>query len=171
MKIQFYKIKASLKMCVMDDFFYNKRLVENSSYYIKNYQGEFYGTFLIDDVYNSVIPEENFRNEKYYKNMLQILLANNLIYKLCEYVNYSEFTCNFYLKTAVDYELFVSASSNQLIFNKTYYCLNAENNIVGPFQIKQNDSGEKLRDFLDKGLLLVPMKKQLFEPISNAKAS
>jgi hypothetical protein len=55
--------------------------------------------------------------------------------------------------------------------NSTYFCLNQENQILGPFKTKENHSGAKFREFLNKGLLLVPTKKQTFEPITNAKAS
>ena len=171
METKFYNIKASLKPCVLADFYSNKKIIENSVYYLKNYQGEFYGIFVIDQVYYNNCEEENLRIEKYYKNQIIELLTHNLAYKLADSVNFSDYTCNFYLKTAENFELFQSDTSNDLILNTTYFCLNQENQILGPFKTKENHSGAKFREFFNKGLLLVPTKKQTFEPITNAKAS
>lgn len=172
MEIKYYSIRGTLTKCSKEDFFQKGRIIENTTYYIKDESTlKFKGRFLIDSIYYNYKSSSDYEIiEKYYLNQINYLMSKNLIFKLQE--SYDNLKLNFkmYLQTALEFDIFYG-STNHLIFNTTYYCITSKNQILGPFKINENHSGAKFREFLDKGLILVPTKKQTFEPIQLAKAS
>lgn len=172
METKYYSINASLVRCSSSDFFdKDGRLFENKTFYIKDESNfQFKDRYYIGDIYGISITESDYiLNENYYRNQIKYLKDRGLIYKI---ENHKELEFNFklYLKTASESDLYIT-NTNFLIKNSTYYCINQDNQIIGPFEIHENHSGEKFRKFLDKGFLLVPIKKQTFESIKNQESA
>lgn len=172
METKYYSINASLVRCSSSDFFdKDGRIYENKTFYIKDEDTyQFKDRYKIGDIYGISITESDYKiTEDYYRNQINYLKDRGLIFKL-ENQKTLEFNFKLYLKTALESDLYYE-STNYLIHNTTYYCINHANQIIGPFEIHINHCGEKFRTFLDKGNLLVPIKKQTFEPIKNQESA
>lgn len=132
---------------------------------------KFIGSFIIDFFYyNYTDPIYLDQVEKYYLKQINYLLSKKIVFKLSEIKNTADYTIKLYLKTATAFDIFYG-DTNNMILNTTYYCINENNQIIGPLKIHENHSGEIFRTFLNNNFILVPTKKQLFEPIEIAKAS
>jgi hypothetical protein len=172
METKYYSIRSTFKKCSKEDFFQNGRIIENTTYYIKDETTlQFKDSYVIGSIYyNSITPSEYELTENYYLEEIEYLTTRNLVYKLDESFDLEAYNFRLYLKTASEFDIYYGAT-NHMIINTTYYCITGENKIVGPLKIEENHSGKKFRDFLNKGLLLVPTKKQTFETIKIAVAS
>lgn len=172
METKYYSINASLVRCSSSDFFdKDGRIFENKTFYIKDENSFlFKDRYKIGDIYGISITESDYiLTEEYYRKQINYLKDRGLIYKL-ENQKELEFNFKLYLKTACESDIYYD-STNYMIINTTYYCINHANQIIGPFEIHENHSGEKFRTFLDKGFLLVPIKKQTFESIKNQQSA
>lgn len=172
MEIKYYSIRGTLTRCSKEDFFQNGRIIENATYYIKDESTLlFKDRFVINEIYYDSVDSSDYKFlEKYYLKQIDYLTSKNLVYKLHDTYDNLKFNFKMYLQTATEFDIYYG-STNHMIINTTYFCITAENKIIGPFQIHDNHSPEKFREFLDKGILLIPTKKQLFEPVINSKAS
>ncbi|WP_298119318.1 hypothetical protein [Flavobacterium sp.] len=172
METKYYSIRGTLARCYKEDFLRNGKIIENATYYIKDESTfQFKGRYVINSIYyNEVTPGDDLLTEKYYLDQIDYLVSRSLVFKLQENYDSLKFNFNLYLQTATEFDVFYG-STNHMILNTTYYCITPQNQILGPFMIKENHSGEKFREWLVKGLLLVPTKKQTFEPFKIAAAS
>lgn len=172
METKYYSIRGTLARCSKEDFFQHGKIIENSTYYIKDARTfQFKDKFVIGDIYyNSINPSDYELIEKYYLEQIKYLTSNNLVFKLQENFDSLKFNFHLFLQSALESDIY-HGSTNHLIINATYFCITPQNQIIGPFNIHDNHSGEKFRDFLNKGLLLVPTKKQTFERFQIAAAS
>lgn len=172
METKYYSINASLVRCSSSDFYdRNGRIYENKTFYIKDENTYlFKDRYKIGDIYGISITESEYAlTEKYYRDQINYLKSRNLIYKL-ENTKDLEFNFKLYLRTALESDIYYTPT-NHMIINTTYYCINHANQIIGPFEIDENHSGEKFRTFLEKGFLLVPIKQQNFESIKLQKSA
>jgi len=172
MDTKYYSIRGTLARCYKEDFFRHGRIIENVTYYIKDESNfQFKDKYVIGSIYyNSITPSEYELTEKYYLEQIEYLTTRNLVFKLQENYDSLKYNFNLYLQTANEHDIYYG-STNHMIINTTYYCITPHNQILGPFTIQDKHSGEKFRDFLAKGLLLVPTKKQTFELFKIAAAS
>jgi len=172
MEIKYYSIRGTLARCCKDDFFRHGRIIENATYYIKDESTfQFKDRYVIDSIYhNSITPSDYQLTEKYYLEQIEYLTSRNLVFKLQENYDSLKYNFNLYLQTASEFDIYYG-STNHMRINTTYYCITPQNQILGPFNIEEKHSGEKFRNFLQKGLLLVPTKKQTFELFKMAVAS
>jgi hypothetical protein len=172
METKYYSIRGTLARCTKEDFFQHGKIIENATYYIKDESTfQFKDRYVIDSIYgNSIEPKDYELTEKYYLEQIEYLTSRNLVFKLQDNFDSLKYNFNLYLQTASEFDIYYG-STNHLKINTTYYCITPQNQILGPFTIKDNHSGEKFRDFLVKGLLLVPTKKQTFELFKIAAAS
>lgn len=173
MEIKYYSIRRTLVRCSKSDFFdTHGRILENTTYYIKDESTyQFKDRYFIGSIYGVSNDREDYRlTENYYLDQINYLLASNLIFKLTDNHNVQDYNFKLYLKSAESDDIF-TATTDWLLFNKTYFCINSQNQIIGPMTIFPNHSGEEFRELLNKGLILVPLKKQTFEPFKLAAAS
>lgn len=172
MDTKYYSIRGTLARCYKEDFFRHGRIIENTTYYIKDESTfQFKDRYVIDSIYyNSITPSDYELTEKYYLEQIEYLTSRNLVFKLQQNYDSLKYNFNLYLQTATELDIYYG-STNHMRINTTYYCINEHNQIVGPFTIEEKHSGLKFRDFLSKGFLLVPTKKQTFEPYRIAAAS
>ena len=172
METKYYSIRGTLTKCSKEDFFHHGRIIENTTYYIKDETTlQFKDRYVIGSIYyNSITTSEYELTENYYLEQIEYLTSKNLVYKLQDNFDSEEHNFKLFLKTASEFDIYYG-STNHMIINTTYYCITGQNKIVGPLIIKENHSGKKFREFLNKGLLLVPTKKQTFESIKIAVAS
>lgn len=172
METKYYSIRGTLAKCSTEDFFSNGRIIENTTYYIKDeITCKFKDRYVIGSIYhNSIMPSEYQLKENYYLEQIEYLTTRHLVYKLEENYDNEAFNFKLYLKTASEFDIYYGAT-NHMILNTTYFCITNDNKIIGPLQIQEKHSGKKFRDSLEKGLLLVPTKKQSFEVFKIAAAS
>lgn len=164
METKFYTIPGRLKKISRTDILSScGKFSENTLFFIKNIGTlEFYGTYKITNVNTHLDNEESRRNIEYHKNEVEILLANHLIYKLTEDDVNCDFKFKMYIRTADEFDVFEGA--NFLAMNTIYY-VHEENVIKGPFYINSYTIVETIKEKLAQGKILVPYKKQKFEPI------
>lgn len=173
MEIKYYAIRRTLVRCSKSDFFdTHGRILENTTYYLKDESTyQFKDRYYIGSIYGiSIDPSDYKLTEDYYLRQINYLVASNLVFKLTDNHNTLDFNFKLYLKSAESDDLF-TATTNWLLTNTTYFCINNQNQIVGPLTIFSNHSGDEFRELFNKGLILVPLKKQTFEPFKFAAAS
>lgn len=170
MEIKYYVVNAHLVRCVLEDLVKpDGSFVENKMFFVKDIASQkFKGTYRIVEANASVKDELQIACDKYQRNEIETLLACNLIFKLSLTANPLDFGFKMYLKTAVEFDLF---DGNLLKMNSIYYVMTASGSPLGPGYLSAENSPETLREQIEKGLILVPTKKQLFEPSQLAKAS
>lgn len=170
MKINFYVVKASLAICQLDDLIrYDGSFVENKTFFLKDVKTQnFYSTYKIISANHPHKDKLQLAIDKYLTNEVKLLLRYKLIFKFAEISNSIDFSFKIYLKTAVEFDLF---EGNLLKTNAVYYEINEQGLTIGPGYLSSENIPEVLREKMLKGLILVPTKKQLFEPIETAKAS
>lgn len=170
MEIKYYVVNAHLVRCALEDLIrHDGDFVENKMFFVKDIATQkFKGTYRIVEANTTVKDELQIACDKYLKNEIETLLACNLIFKLSATPNPLDFSFKMYLKTAVEFDLF---DGNLLKMNSIYYIMTPSGSPLGPGYLSPENSPETLREQIEKGLILVPTKKQLFEPSQLAKAS
>ena len=170
MEIKYYVVHASLVRCSLEDLMKpDGSFIENKMFFLKDIATQkFKATYKIISANHEVKDALQRASDKYMKKEIETLLACNLIFKLAETKKSLDFSFKIYLKTAVEFDLF---DGKYLKMNSIYYIMNEHGSPLGPTYLCSENSPELLREQMEKGLILVPTKKQLFEPIQLAKAS
>jgi hypothetical protein len=171
METKFFTIPGRLQKCVKSDIIsHTGQFTENTLFFIKNIGTlNFYGTYKLQNVNTHLDSYEVTRNKKYYKKEVEILVANNLIYKLIADDTNAELIFKMYIRTADEFDLFEGA--NFLAMNTIYYVFNATNHIEGPFLINPYTNIDSIKTKIAEGSIFVPYKKQKFEQIEIQKTA
>jgi hypothetical protein len=192
METKFFTIPGRLQKCVKSDIIsHTGQFTENTLFFIKNIGTlNFYGTYKLQNVNTHLDSYEVTRNKKYYKKEVEVLVANNLIYKLIADDTNAELIFKMYIRTADEFDLFEGA--NFLAMNTIYYLMSSENHqgtfkvnsdsdskleqmkynaIQGPFFISPYTNIDSIKTKIAEGSIFVPYKKQKFEQIEIQKTA
>ena len=171
-KPKFYTIKASLVRCSRQDFFDSEGFfLENKLFFIKDYvTKEFVSHYVLPmDFTKNLTDRDSLLSKKYTVGEINNMLRHGLIYKIVETSNVLDFNFSMYIRTANEFDLFYNFKNLQQ--NVTYYNINYQGMVSGPFHITSFTKIEEIKKLMDQGLVLVPNHKQKFEQITLAKAS
>lgn len=172
MEIKFYLIKGTLVRAVRQDFF------DNEGYFLEDkifFQKDYFTKKFIKMYKTPIDYKWGMKDALYYKlkkyscNEIEDLLRYSLLYKLSSNHNELDFHFNLYIKTASYTDLFYN--DLQLRLNTTYYKMDINGTVSGPFYISTLDDPNKIQGQLENGLVLILSRKQLFEPIQFSKTA
>jgi len=172
MKPDFFITKGSLVRCGKEDLVTEKGIfIEDKAFFIKDWLSqEFKGIYKISNVNSIADYKYKSATIKYVLQEIDYLIKKNLIFKLSDNHLNTYYSFNLILKTAFEMDLFYG-STNHLVYNTIYYNLYNNGTVSGPYQITLNDSPEIIRRRMEKREILVPSKKQLFEPYIKQKSA
>jgi len=172
MDIKFYMIKGTLERAVRQDFFDNEGyFLEDKIFFQKDYITKKFTTLFRTptDYPFGMKDAEYFKVKKYHSDLIDDLLRHALLYKLSTNNHELDFHFNLYIKTATYTDIF--HRDLLLKMHTTYYNMETNGTVTGPFFINEFDKPEQIQNRLEKGMIYILSKKQLFEPITLSKAS
>ena len=172
MKTQFYIIKGTLARCSREDLITaDGTFIENKLFFLRDFiTREFKHTYRLQCSTPIHKSELDVAIDKYMSDEINYLLQGNLIYKLSQLNHELDFSFQMYVKTATMFDLFYCP--NHLKINTVYYNRYPNGTIdLTPSEITEYDDPKLFLEKIEKGFIVVPSKKQLFEPYKIQKAS
>jgi len=156
MDVKFYSIRGTLVRAVRQDFFDNKGyFLEDKIFFQKDYMTKKFTTlFKVPSDFPCMEKDkEYYKLKKYYSDEIDDLIRNQLLYKLSTNHHELDFHFNLFIKTATYTDMF--HRDLLLKMNTTYYNMDPNGTVTGPYFTSEFDNPEQIQKRLEKGLILI----------------